>query len=286
MVLDQKWFSEITLQLKTMTLAEKHRSLDHFFNENSHDFNYYFEYLVPAHIDYGTIFYFMECMLTKYISRIKIKHIEYLLSVYGWCDEMNNASRHLSLFFQILSSDGNDETAKQYYDMFVKIIGEYINTLDKNSLFLVYAYIVNNLPKNGQEVLTCLILDRNLATPETIFDNIHCCYHPTKNFIKTIENILEHYGFDIQEHSSKPDFVKRKIIRNSFHTYIDQIEPEISSTVTIEIILDNLRRYCGSDIATSCEKVLLNGLNSGVDINLILLDKIKLMDLILVLTLI
>jgi hypothetical protein len=269
MKIDSKYFDEFILQLKPMSLHEKHCALYNVAYGHRFPFDECFERLVPVHIDYGSMSSFIQYMSKLFNKYIKTKQIEHLLSVYGWSDDMNDNC--VCIFFRILAGESQDQIPK-YYHTYITIMGEYITSMDQYTISLFYG-VIRHLPKSQQEEITCLILDRNLCVPKIIFEGIHRGYSFEIDFIKTIENVLEYYGFDINENSSDVKFIKPKIAHNKFDFYSDRVKPEISSVAVIEIVLETLRQY-RCDIAASCEKILLDNMNSGVDISTILLDEL------------
>jgi hypothetical protein len=265
-----EWFDKFVLELKPMKLLDKHSSLYYLFRKNDSNCERYFERLVPDHIDYVSLSGFAKCMSIFFTSKIKTKQVEYLLSIYGWDDNMNDEDASYTLF-RILSGEIQQEIAT-YYHVYVKIIGDHVTNLRDDEIYLLYSCVFNYFSKNQQEEITCLILDRNLTTPKIIFDRIHHSYI-NRNSIKTIENVLACYGFDIHENSSNINFVKQKIMRNAFNDYANLIEPEIASETAIEIILETIRHH-NIAVAISCKKILLDGASSGIDIGTILLNKL------------
>jgi hypothetical protein len=128
--------------------------------------------------------------------------------------------------------------------------------------------LIHLLPKDQQESIIRIIVDKNFVQLDEIYDKMH--YHCPEHSIQIIEPILESYGCDIEANSTNVDFARMKIIKGTYAAYANRIESVTAIIAATKVMFDHNEYNCTwIDKATIliCKKIIMSSISLGINMN-------------------
>jgi hypothetical protein len=227
-----------------------------------------FQQMVPDVVDYKNLGNF----LTHFpANSLGTKNFLYVISIY---DMDTCTTDNLDLFLRLVKMCPINELKSSDQDILVNFVirlsalGDVLST-PKTFYYEFYQIIICDLQLSQQHELTQIVLDKNLFACDLLFEFVH--KKGDENLIALTENLLELYGFDIQQHSSSVDFALNKILAKTHDKYLHRIDQETLAMAALKLLFEKKLAKTNVGLHGICKKILQDSAKSGVDLNVLIL---------------